>query len=117
MPTVDINLHSVCTTAALAEAAWAAQPLDSSQGQGSRRKLVVIASMAGLSGLPVAPTYGCAKHGVVGLWLATCARLRKLGERRGFEWVQDAKSGVVIVTDEAFGRAAVMSFVLSLPVS
>lgn len=85
MPTIDINLQSVCVTAALAEAAWAEHPLESSSNAGRRRKLVVIASMAGLSGLPVAPTYGCAKHGVIGLWLATCDKLQKLGEDRGFE--------------------------------
>ncbi|KAG7531292.1 hypothetical protein FFLO_04470 [Filobasidium floriforme] len=73
--TMNVNFSGVLLTAQLAEEAWKSEPSTE-----HNRQLVLLASMGGHSGIPGAPLYSASKHGLVGLWVAHCARLRALPE-------------------------------------
>ncbi|KAL2416430.1 hypothetical protein ABEF95_001390 [Exophiala dermatitidis] len=71
--TLDVNLYGVIYTTHLAM--WylprnpGSTPCDPKASSGSRdRHLLLVSSIAGLSGLPGQPLYAAAKHGVVGLF-------------------------------------------------
>ncbi|KAG9789937.1 hypothetical protein ABEF93_006182 [Exophiala dermatitidis] len=71
--TLDVNLYGVIYTTHLAM--WylprnpGSAPCDPKASSGSRdRHLLLVSSIAGLSGLPGQPLYAAAKHGVVGLF-------------------------------------------------
>ncbi|EHY52444.1 hypothetical protein HRR83_007066 [Exophiala dermatitidis] len=71
--TLDVNLYGVTYTTHLAM--WylprnpGSAPCDPKASSGSRdRHLLLVSSIAGLSGLPGQPLYAAAKHGVVGLF-------------------------------------------------
>ncbi|KAI5454504.1 hypothetical protein NCC49_003402 [Naganishia albida] len=73
--TLDVNLAGAILTAETARATWAQHPAE------RQRKLILISSMGGWEGIPGAPLYSMAKHGLMGYWVALSAELAKSGAK------------------------------------
>ncbi|GHJ85491.1 hypothetical protein NliqN6_1893 [Naganishia liquefaciens] len=77
--TLEVNLAGAILTAGIAQEMWAKAPLDGLHSQASRqRKLILISSMGGWEGIPMAALYSMAKHGLMGYWVALSAQLTKM---------------------------------------
>lgn len=64
-------------TAQLAEQLWNEHDTQSPNKHVPSRKILLVSSCAGISGLPLMNLYASSKHAVIGYWLSVCAGLRR----------------------------------------
>ncbi|KAK4685689.1 hypothetical protein P7C73_g4454, partial [Tremellales sp. Uapishka_1] len=76
--TLAVNLQGLLSTCEIAREYWTTYPA-------AGRKLVLTASIGGISGIALGSCYSASKHATVGYWKGLCAELQQQGSQAGFE--------------------------------